>query len=172
MQCRLDKQEAYSLKFINFNPRLAIVFDDCTDILAKHKNHPVIQKIFFQGRWSYITAIIACHTDKALGAELKSGSYVSIFTEEAPVRLHFGRDSMKKSKDAKNEADEACKQAFTHLAKYQKLVWIRDQKKFYKYTAHIWPKFTFGSPALLQFCNKIKADANTPINNRFTQQFV
>jgi RecA/RadA recombinase len=78
----LSKDEAFSLVYLNLNPRLVLIFDDCTEQLRRFKTHPVIQMLFYQGRWSYITAIIACHTDKALDPELKKNAYINIFTED------------------------------------------------------------------------------------------
>ncbi len=62
-EIQLSKEERYTLKYFDMNPRIVVIFDDCTDLLLKHRKHPVIQKMFFQGRWAFMTILIACHTD-------------------------------------------------------------------------------------------------------------
>lgn len=169
----LSKEEQYSLKFLNINPRLVLVFDDCTDLLKKIKTHPVIQKLFYQGRWADITVLIACHTDKALDPELKKNAHISIFTEDSCAHAYFSRPSNDLDKDAKKRAVLACKSVFSPLAKHRKLYWVRNEKKFYHYTAVKHPNLEFGSPYFRDYCNKIKADASTiSSDNKFIGEFI
>ncbi len=169
----LSRDEQFTLKYLNFNPRLVIVFDDCTDLLMKFKSHPVIQKLFYQGRWAYITALFACHTDKALSPEIKKNAFISIFTEETCAHAYFDRKTNDLDKDAKSRASQACKFAFTPLAKHQKLVWAREEKKFFRWTATPRPNLQFGCPIIWEYCNAIKIEAGTmPSNNKFIGGFM
>ncbi len=168
----LNSDERYCLKYINLNPRLVLVFDDCTDQLKKYKGHPVMQKLFYQGRHSFITVLIACHTDKALDPELKKSVYVNIFTEESSAHSYFYRGSNDLDKIARSKAESASKSAFTPLAKHQKLVWTRDDDKFYRFTATARLNFKFGSQYVWEYCNQIKADAGTvSADNKFIGDF-
>jgi hypothetical protein len=168
----LTEDQKYSLNYLNLNPRLVLIFDDCTEQLKKFKTDPVIQKLFYQGRHVYITALIACHTDKALDPELKKNAYVSFFTEETCARCYFMKDSTSLDKEGKKRADDALKTAFTPLAKHQKLVWIRNDKNFYKYTASAHSGFRFGSQYIWDFCNRIKVDGSTMApGNKFMGEF-
>jgi hypothetical protein len=167
-----SKDEQFALKYLNLNPRLVLVLDDCTDLLAKFKRHPVMQKLFYQGRWAYITTIIACHTDKALDPELKKNVFVSIFTEETCAHAYFERKSNDLDKEAKARALAACKMAFTPLARHQKLAWVRDEKKFYRLTATTRPNFRFGSQYIWEYCDRIKADIESAtVDNKFIWDF-
>lgn len=168
----LTEDEKYTLKYLNLNPRLVLIFDDCTDLLKRFKAHPVMQKLFYQGRHSFVTTIIACHTDKALDAELKKNSYVNIFTEESCAHAYFERKTTDLSREAKAKALNALKIAFTPLAKFQKLAWIREEKKFYKFTATRRDDFKFGSPIVREYCRQIQAETGSiSASNKFIHGF-
>lgn len=162
---KLTDDERWTLKYIDLNPKLLLIFDDCTDILKKIKTNPVIQKLFYQGRHVGITCLIGLHTDKALDAELRKNAFVTVFTSEPAALAYFDRGSNDFDKDMKARAKNALKVAFTPLAKYQKLVWIRDERKFYRCTATRFGIFRFGSKALWDFCDKIKSDPNVLSQN-------
>jgi len=169
---RLNSAEEYTLRFLNLNPRIVLIFDDCTDQIKKFKSNPVVQKLFYQGRWNYITLIIACHTDKALDPELKKNAFVSIFTEETCAHSYFGRPTNDLDRDAKIRAIQACKASFAPLTPHQKLAWLRDEKKFYRFTATSRSGFKFGSQVVWDYCNRISAEAGTvPMDNKFIHYF-
>jgi hypothetical protein len=172
LKMQLSDDEKFSLKYFNLNPRMVVIFDDCTDLLNRIKKHPVIQKFFYQGRHASLTIIIACHTDKALDPELKKNAFVSIFTEERCAVTYFDRCSNNYDKEARAIAKNACKQAFTPLAKHQKLAWVREDRMFYRLTAELHNNFKFGSPHVWEYCNKIKTDGNNLLaNNKFVDSF-
>lgn len=56
--------------------------------------------------------------------------------------------------------------------KHQKLVWVRDEKRFYKYTATLHEEFEFGSPAFREYCKAIAVSDNIPTNNKFIGDFL
>lgn len=168
----LSSAEEYSLRLLNLNPCIVVVFDDCTDLLKKFKNHPVIQKIFNQCRHVRVTAIIACHTDKALEPEHKKSAFVSIFTEDLCARAYFTRDSCSMSKEGKQRANDAIKTTFTPAAKHQKLAWIRQDRRFYTFTAAAHGGFTFGSSVFWEYCRTAEIDPRAGLNtNRFAREF-
>lgn len=168
----LTEDEKYTLRYLNFNPRLVMIFDDCTDLLKKFKGHSVIQKIFYQGRWSFITSIIACHTDKALDGELKKNAYVTIFTEESSAGAYYTRTNMGFDKETLIKATEARKIAFTPMKPFQKLIWNRLDRQYYCYTAAKHENFRFGSDALWDYCNKCKKETGAVASgNRFIDKF-
>lgn len=167
---RATTDEAFTLKYIGLNPRIVLIFDDCTDLLKLLKKDTTIQKLFYQGRHNYVTTIIACHTDVALPPDLKKNTFVSIFTEETCAKGFFERSSSNIDKEGKQRAYLACKQAFTQ--KHQKLIWVRDEKKFYKYTAALHPGFKFGGAAVWDFCDRCETTSYaTEASNKFSGLF-
>ena len=169
----LDDDHMFSLKYLNLNPKLVLILDDCTDMLMKFKSHPVVQKLFYQGRWAHITFLIACHTDKALSPELKKNAFINIFAEPTSANSYIERKTNDLDKGSKINAKQAIDCAFTPLAKYQKLALIREDKSYYRFTAELHPAFKFGSEMIWKFCDKITVDANNAVStNRFIQKFV
>ncbi len=169
----LTKDEQFTIKYLNLNPRLVLVFDDCTEQFDRFKKHPVIQKIGFQGRWNFITTVVACHTDLNLFSAFKTNAFVSIFTEESCVHMYFGRKSTGIDKDKKRRAEDACKIAFVPIVKHQKLAIIRENKTFYKFVATRRPGFTFGCSLLWDYCEKVQNNGRLmPSDNKFASGFI
>lgn len=168
---RLTKDESFSLKYLNLNPRMVLIFDDCTDLLKKYKGHPVMQKLFYQGRHSFITSLIACHTDKALDPELKKNAFVSIFTEESSAHAYFERKTNDLDLEARRRAAAAVRVTFSPIAKHQKLAWLREEKKFYRFTS-VPHTFKFGNQYIWDYCESIKAEAGAlSMDNKFIGNF-
>ncbi len=171
-QLGISDDERYSLKYLDLNPRIVLIFDDCTPELKKLNNNPVIKKMFYQGRWAYITFLIACHTDKCIDPELKKNAFVSVFTEETCANAYFDRPSNNFGKDMKERARAALKAAFTSLAHYQKLIWIREDRQFYRFTATLRSQFTFGGDMVREYCARCQVTNGTRIlNNKFMHEF-
>ena len=168
----LTEEEKFTLKFFDLNPRLVLIFDDCTEQLKKFKSHPVIQKLFYQGRWAHITCLMACHTDKALEPELKKNAFITIFTEETSAHSYISRISNDFTKEGKVKACAACNVAFTPLLKHQKLAFVREKGQYYKFTADIHKGFKFGNEHIWKYCDSIQAQPGASnINNKFINGF-
>lgn len=169
---QLDDQEQYTLKYINLNPRMVLIFDDCTDLIKKYRTHDVMQKLFYQSRHSFLTTLMACHNDKSLDPELKRNSFVSIFTEPTSAHTYVHRPSNSFTKPEMAAADEAIQSAFTPLAPNQKLAWVRKERKFYRFTATKKVGFRFGSPVIWDYCRQIQTTGVPSVmNNRFMRGF-
>jgi hypothetical protein len=169
----LTDREQYTLKYHGLNPRLVIVFDDCTDLIKKYKSHDVMQKIFYQGRHSKITAILAVHTDKALDSELKKNAAISIFTALPCASAYITRPSTSMDKESQLRALSACKIAFGDPTRpHQKLAFVRHEKKFYKFTAQKRENFSFCSAIVKSFCKIIAVEnGKVSADNQFIAEF-
>lgn len=171
-QMRLTDDEQYALKYHGMNPRLVIIFDDSTDLIKKYKAHPVMQKIFYQGRHSMITALIACHTDKALDSELKKNAAVSIFTEYSCASGYFTRTAMSFDKETQQKALAAAKIAFSPTTPFQKLAWVRHEKKYYKFSAVKRDGFSFCSAKVREYARLAAAESGkVSADNEFMSDF-
>lgn len=170
----LTKQEQFTLKYHALNPRLVIVFDDCTDLIKKYRSHDVMQKIFYQGRHSKITAIIAVHTDKVLDSELKKNAAISIFTELPCATAYFTRPSTSLDRESIARAIAACKIAFGDPTRpFQKLAYIRHEKKYYKFCAQKREGFSFCSAIVKSFCKIIAVEnGKVSADNQFISEFM
>ncbi len=168
----LSNDERLTIKYLNLNPRLLWIFDDCTSELSKLKNHKIFQELFYQGRWSFITLIIAAHTDKVLPPEIKQNAFSIIFAQEGVARGYLARESTALDKASKLRALEAVNCAFTPSKEFQKLIWIRTEQKYYRFTAEVHDNdFTFGSPIIQEFCRLIQSDDDVIYDNEFMNKF-
>jgi hypothetical protein len=152
----LDEDERFVIEHINFNPRIVLIFDDCTPEVKKLAKTNVMQKLFYQGRHLFITALIAIHTDKALPPEAKKNAFNIIFTAPAAAAAFFRLSSNDFTKQEQIRANAACAEAMSE--QYQKLVWIRERKQFYKYKAPKHDKFRFGDDDFWEYCEKVEND--------------
>jgi hypothetical protein len=169
----LSEDETFALKYHGMNPRIVIIFDDCTDLIKKYSMNEVMQKIFYQGRHSFITAILAVHTDKALNAELKKNAAVTIFTEQPCASGYITRPSTNLDKESQARALNACKIAFGDPTRpFQKLAYVRHEKKYYKFCAERRSGFSFGSSIVKTFGHHAAADkGKVSADNQFIGQF-
>ena len=51
-QKHLTEDEKYSLMYLNFNPRLLLIFDDCSAQLKPFFNKEIFRMLFYQNRHS------------------------------------------------------------------------------------------------------------------------
>ena len=148
----LNDDELYSLNYIDMNPRIVLIFDDCAAEFKQCFNRPVFKRLFYQGRHSYITSIFCNQDDTDLPANLRKNVSINIFTQPAVAKANFERGSNKYSKDMIKKAENLYEEVFIG---YRKLIFIdNDSNKnmFYHYTAKIVEPFKFGSTSLNSLC--------------------
>ncbi len=158
----LTEDEQYTLHYLNFNPRLLLIFDDCAAELKPFFNKEVFRKLFYQNRHSFISVVLCCQDDTDLPTNLRKNAFVSVFTEPIVCHSNFDRVSNKFQKATKAYVDEIIPVVFG--VKYRKLVYIREdprQQHFYHLTCDCPPPFMFGSAALAELCNTVRSEGVT-----------
>lgn len=166
----LTEDERYSLHYLNFNPRILIIFDDCAAELKVLFSKENFKSIFYRGRHSFISCIICCQDDTDLPTNLRKNARLSIFTEPIVASSNFDRASNKFSKQIKQYVADIVQDVFQG---HRKLAYIRDDTtQFYHVTATQFPTFKFGSNALQELCNTVKTtgmtiDASNPYYSAF-----
>jgi hypothetical protein len=85
-QGELDKEECFTLEWFKFNPRIIIVFDDCSTDLSKLKTCATVLEQIFQGRHMNCTTIIGIHDDAMLSPGMRNNVNNSIFTDSLTAR--------------------------------------------------------------------------------------
>jgi len=171
-QKHLTEDEKYSLFYLNFNPRLLLIFDDCAAQLKPFFNKEIFRMLFYQNRHSYITVIISCQDDTDLPANLRKNAFISFFTEPIVCTSNFERSSNQFSKPVKNLISEITPVLFKG---HRKLAYIREDEtnqQFYHCQFPYPKKFRFGSPALAELCDYVKnsgtsMDKDNPFYNKF-----
>lgn len=172
----LSDEEMYVLKYLDFNPNIIIVFDDCGSVFTKKiQKNKTIQKIFFQGRHSYITTIFVFQDDLNLESSLRKNSFINIFTTQQCAQAYFERSSNNFSKEEKKQATKVINAILSPSLKneHKKLVYVRDSNNPFRYTiAGIYDTFRFGCQQLWDYCAKLNAansrfDTNDPAMGAF-----
>lgn len=166
---KLTPDERCALRYLDLNPRMVIVFDDCSADFKKIKTpegKTILGKLFYQNRWALITVIIGIHDDKLLDSELRKNAYVTIFTRSTSSSSYFKRDTNGFPRSTSKLVE---KWNPTIFQGDQKLVYLRNKDKFYKYTAEDHGEFTFGDDLIQEYCKLIEPNGITkdPSNHFF-----
>lgn len=168
----LTEDELYSLTYLQFNPRLLLVLDDCAAELKPLFNKEIFRKLFYQGRHASITTILIAQDDTDVPANLRKNAFVSIFTDPIVASSNFERPANKFSKPTKQLVAELLPEVFVGN---RKLAYIReDARRQHFYHLEVpYPKpFRFGSGALQELCDSISntgvtMDKENPYYDKF-----
>ncbi len=168
----LAPEEMFAIKHIDINPNLVLVLDDCSAELSKIKSKEgkyLLEQMFFQGRHVHITILIAVHDDTMLNSELRKNAFLNIFTQDLAANTYFERKSNGFTRKIVKQVSEWTPIVFTG---FQKLLYIRNEAKFYRFTAEKKDNFCFGSELIRDYCNRIQMDENQVDNsNEFLKYF-
>jgi len=182
---KMSENEKICVKYIKFNPRLLVVFDDSmTEILSLIKkgraaNDNVLLDFFYKGRWAYITHFYAFQDDNRLDSEIKKNAFYSVFTRPNVANAFFNRAATSFSPQDKARAKAAINEVFPSGNddnvdhKYRKLLYAREEKdNFQHITADVHEDFEMCSAFVRQFCkNAKKKDDEEDKNNPYFTKF-
>ena len=156
----LSEDHKFSLKYINFNPRLLLIFDDCAADLKKYMRLDIIGNLFYRNRHVFITGLYAFQDDTNLDNNLRKNAFISIFTGPRVCKIHFGRkDSGGYTKEEGKYVEDAVDEVFVGN---RKLVYMReDSQHFYHHTAKTVTRARFGNKTMHKFCDKIQPHGAT-----------
>ena len=169
----LTDEERRCLKYLNSNPRLLLIFDDCAAQLkpiAAKKKESILSKLFYQNRHTYITVVICCQSETDLPANLRGNIFISFFTSNNATTAYFNRASNNYPASIKRYVNGIVEDIFgtqtvgcnPTVKSYRKLVYFRHGDEFYHITAPPIPRFIFGSPALWALCESIQSKDMVP----------
>jgi hypothetical protein len=154
----LSEDERYSLTYLNFNPRLLLVFDDCAAQLKPFFNKDIFRLLFYQNRHSFITVVICCQDDTDLPTNLRKNAFVSFFTEAIVCASNFERASNKFPKPTRQYVEDIVGDVFRG---HRKLAYIRedDRRQHFYHVQYPYPQpFRFGSGASHELCSAVQSD--------------
>jgi hypothetical protein len=152
----LTLEEKYTLQYIDFNPRMLIIFDDCAAQFKPVFNTDVFNQYFYLNRHNFITVFIACQDDTDLPTNLRKNAFVSFFAEPIVCQSNFERASNNFSKPMKEKVKRII--SFVFKERHRKLAYIRNDETgqhFYHYSFPQPGMFQFGSPALYDLCKAV-----------------
>ena len=172
----LSEPEVNTIKYLNFNPKIVIVLDDCTSDSKQWGKSTVLNELFFQGRHYNTTTIISLHNDTALPPAIRKNSFINIFTEAGPARGFFKSGTSNNfTKAEEREANNYANALFGINAKrsFKKLCYLREYPagerfKFVRATKR--NDFVFNE--LLFKIYKEEIDTNVEIDNEFLKKIL
>jgi ABC-type thiamine transport system ATPase subunit len=168
----LSEDERYSLCYLQFNPRLLLIFDDCAAQLKPFFNKEIFRLLFYQNRHSFITVVMCAQDDTDMPTNLRKNAFVSFFTEGIVCTSNFDRVSNKFPKPVKEYVAAVVPDVFQG---HRKLAYIReDPQRQHFYYVHVpYPEpFRFGSAAARELCEAVRGsgpamDKENPYYDRF-----
>lgn len=172
---RLSVLDRYIVKYLDLNPYMMLVMDDCASQLKTLSKCAELLQLFTLVRHLGISVIIAAHNDTNLVPGLRNSAFTSIFTDEESVGVFFGRGSSTSgiSREKKKQAIETAELLFrddVHGHNYKKLVFTKHKlqtgqnqwSQFHYAYVTIHDKFKICSRHLWDLCEK-SADADDDV---------
>jgi len=164
---RLSIRERIIIQYLDHNPYMMLVMDDCAAQLKTLSKCEELLELFTTVRHLGMTIIIAIHNDTNLVPQLRNSAFNSIFTDEDSVGVFFSRGGSTTglSKDKKKQALETAKIIFKEedtIDNYKKLVFSKHKIKtgknqwsqFHYAYVDIYDDFKVGSPHLWNLCEQ------------------
>jgi hypothetical protein len=174
-------KKLFSIKYLDFNPRCLIIFDDATsevDAIVKKgrkEENPIIEHFFYKGRWAHITHMYSCHDDKKFDSELRKNAFNIIFASKQVASAFFGRSSNNFTLEEKKKAQAIINEIFDEekYGKHRKLIWTRlATEQFTWILGEDHDSFTMCSKLVWKLCNKVKKhEGNFDTSNKWMGKF-
>lgn len=175
----LTKDEEISVKFLNFNPNLLLIMDDCQAQIAEWIKDPTICELFYQGRHNYVSTIMSMQSDTGkpgLAPGIRNSVFNSIFTDpNVAMRFFQNKENgfdLQTKKDASKIISEIFKSNTNGIDNFKRLVYSRLDKvaKLRYLIADENPNLKFGCASLWDYCDKIPKN-ETDDDNKFKSMF-
>lgn len=169
---KMDDNCKFAVKWVDTpQPRLCIVLDDCAAEKEKLKKSQTLQKIFYNGRHSFITLIFSCQDDTDLHASWRKNSHINIYCKAEVLSTNIERKSNGYGKELIKRLHKIASHVFVDNRKLLHIIGLGDDG-FRAYTANVRVDFRVGKPELWNYCDQIRSDApQLDRNNRFIRMF-
>lgn len=168
---KLTSKEKEILTYIDINPKMLLIFDDCAADAKPYFKRPVFVNLAYRGRHCMMTILYSCQDDTDLPTNIRKNARQSIFAKNVVAMANFERASNQFSKSIKETAKDVINTVFDQNMEHRKLV-FGDDEEFYHFTAKEFPAFRFGSKILYTLCEKVSEGAEAMnINNPYYNNF-
>lgn len=181
---RISAREKTALLYLDTNPRLVLIMDDCSEKFTKwlkyfSKNEEnIFEAIFFRGRHNNITFIFAAHDDKIFPTELRKNATNTIFTTSNALMASIGKAGSGYTSQEKKDAQKLSNIIFHSqpdgAPTYQKICYVREDSRPFKYfAAEPLPDYKLGFDSLWNLSKKIPQKNEDQFNkNPYLQHIV
>ncbi len=169
LNLNLTKTEKVAMKFLSYNPRLLVIFDDAmTEIKSiikdgKKKNDNALKDFFFKGRWAYITHFYCFQDDVNIDSDIKKNAFYSVFTDSNVASAFFNRTATNFGPQDKARATQAIQAIFTgkNKERHMKMIFSRmDQQPIQYIIADIHGDFKMCSNLVRKYCKSVEVVEN------------
>jgi hypothetical protein len=172
----LTDDESICIKFLDFNPNMMLIIDDCAANIKKWiKSSTVIKELMYNGSHYHFTQVITAQDDKEIDSEIRKNALISIFTTDIASNANFTRTSNNYSKHMKAQAALCTKRVFKQIgneSKFKKLVYIQhDENPFLFTIADIYDSFRMGQDSLWKIDEKISSRNPNVANHKFVKKY-
>lgn len=160
------------LTYIDLNPRLLLVLDDCAAGLKPFLNLECFRTLFYQGRHLRITSMFCLQDDVDLGPSLRKNVFFSFYMGAGVANSNFMRKA-NFTQEHTRVALEAVKVVFR--VPYRKLVYWREDptgRHFYYAIASEHPRFPFCTASLLELCREVGRGDEVDQSNAYTRRLM
>jgi len=160
MNMDLDEEERIAINFLDMNPRIVLIFDDCMSTAKLWGKSEVVKKLFYTGRKYFITQIYTLQDDHGIPPDLRKNSMISIFTSSNSANTYFGTPSngitARDKKNAHKIIDAIFRERRGSPPHFQKLVYISNKvDKFSCIIADEYDDFQIGSIYMRRYTDKL-----------------
>lgn len=180
----LSVDERIALEYLDMNPRLMMVIDDCSEKIKiwmkywkkRDRDNP-FEGIFFKGRHNFITLVFAAHDDKYVETEFRKNARTTIYTTSQALSTAIGKQGSGFTPAEKKEALKMAASVFHEeiqgVKTYKKLCYVREDTMPFKYTiATVYDDFTIGSQPLQELASKMPKRDDGIIENPFVKKII
>ena len=160
----LSEPEKYSLRYLDFNPSLLLILDDCASEISRWKKNKSVSELFFLARHYWITSWYSLQDDKCLPTEIRKNTFVNIFTDPNCAIAFFSNPSNHFNTELKKKAKAIAAYLYRNRAdgkkNFKKMIYNREDifHKFRWIIAKEYPVFKMGCSSLWNLCDKMPKD--------------
>lgn len=176
----LSESEQYAIKYVDFNPSLLLIMDDCQAQIAEWIKDPTVAKLFYQGRHNWITTILTMQSDTGkpgLPPGIRRNTFNNFFTDPNVAMSFFGNAANAFPGDMKRQANKCIAEIFkpnpNGIENFKRFVYSRlDKVAKLRYVIADEPmNLRFGSPALWRLCEGAPSTRKAATSTKFSNCF-
>lgn len=149
----LTEKEQFALKWFRFNPKITIVFDDCSTDLSKFKACADVLEQIFQGRHFFCTTIIALHSEAMVLPAMRGNVSLSFFTDPQIARQWAMRTSNGFPKEKRDVLTRYADRILVNQPPNTKMMFANDRPFLIEIPAH--GDFSAVSADIREYCARI-----------------
>ena len=125
----LSESERFTIKMFDFNPRITIIFDDCSTDIANLKSCAEVLEQVFRGRHLFCTVLMAVHGISLILPMMRIGVGNTFFTDPQTARQFAENKSNALNKQKRDEMIRYAGEVRGKEQPFTKLLYRND--KFY-----------------------------------------